>query len=123
VKTAQHLGRLRQAKSFLALLALVEGQSVAPGAVVLRGHEQTGRPWRRACCCYGLQGAPHRQPPGRPPTLTPTPKAARVARREAGPVQAGFSGACGRSPMIQPRLYERVNVYYKVFYIAQWRKH
>jgi len=41
---------------------------------------------------------------------------------EEGPVKAGFSGACWRSPMIQQLIYERFGVYYNVFYIAQLLK-
>jgi transposase len=123
LKTAQQLGRLRQAKYFLAILAIVDGQSVAQVALVLRVHEKTVMPWLREFCCYGLQGAPHRKPTGRPPKLTPTQKAALVALLDAGPVQAGFSGACWRSPMIQQLIYERFHVYYNVFYIAQLLKH
>jgi transposase len=41
---------------------------------------------------------------------------------EAGPVKAGCSGACWRSPMIQQLLDARFGVYYHGFYIAQLRK-
>ena len=78
--------------------------------------------WLRECCCYGCQGAPHRTPTGRPPTLTPTHKAALVTWIEEGPVNAGCSGACWRSPMIQPWIYDRFGVLSNVFYIAQWLK-
>jgi transposase len=122
LKTAQHLGHLRQAKYFLAILALMDGQSVAQVAVVLRVHEKTIMTWLREFCCYGLQGAPHRKPTGRPSKLTPAQKATLVALLDAGPVQAGFSGACWRSPMIQQLIYARFNVYYNIFYIAQLLK-
>ena len=38
LKTAQHLGNLRQVKYLLAILAVMDGQSVAQVAVVLRVH-------------------------------------------------------------------------------------
>ena len=122
LRTAQHLGHVRQAKYFLAVLAVIDGQSIAQVALVLRVHEKTVMTWLREFCCYGVQGAPHRKPTGRPPKLTPTQKAALVPWIEEGPVKAGFSGACWRSPMIQQLIYDRFGVLYNVFYIAQLLK-
>ena len=122
MKTAQRLGQLRQVKYCLAILAVVEGQSVAQVALVLRVHEKTVATWIREFCCYGLQGAPHTKPTGRPPKLTPTQKADLATLLDEGPVKAGFRGACWRSPMIQQLIYDRFGVYYNVFYIAQLLK-
>jgi transposase len=122
VKTAQRLGHLRQVKYLLAILAVVDGQSLAQVALVLRVHEKTIATWVHVFCCYGLQGKPHRQPTGRPPTLTPTQQATLVTWIEEGPVKAGFSGACWRSPMIQQLIYDRFGVLYNVFSIAQLLK-
>jgi transposase len=122
LRTAQHLGHVRQTKYFLAILAVIDGQSVAQAALVLRVHEKTVMTWLREFCCYGCQGAPHRKPSGRPPKLTPTQKAALVTWIEEGPLTAGFSGACWRSPMIQQLIYDRFGVLYNVFYIAQLLK-
>ena len=72
LKTAQHLGNLRQVKYFLAILAVMDGQRLAQVALVLRVHEKTVAAWVCAFWCYGLQGAPHKKPSGRPPTLTST---------------------------------------------------
>jgi transposase len=123
LKTAQHLGNLRQVKYFLAILAVMDGQSCAQVALVLRVHEKTVAAWVCACCCYGLQGAPHKKPTGRPPKLTPMQKEALAKLIEEGPVKAGFSGACWRSPMIQQMIYDRFGVFYNVFSIAQLLKH
>jgi transposase len=123
LKTAQHLGHLRQVKHILAILAVLDGQTFAQVAVVLRVHEKTVATWFHAFCCYGLQATPRTKPTGRPATLTPTQKAALATLIEEGPVKAGFSGACWRSPMIQQRIYERCGVYDNVFYIAQLLKH
>jgi transposase len=122
LKTTQHLGNLRQVKYFLAILAVMDGQSWAQVALVLRVHEKTVAAWVCAFCCYGLQGAPHKKPSGRPPKLTPTQQEALAELIENGPVQAGFSGACWRSPMIQALIYDRFGVFYNVFYIAQLLK-
>jgi transposase len=122
LKTAQHRGNLRQVKYFLAILAVMDGQSWAQVALVLRVHEKTVAAWVGAFCCDGLQGAPHKKPSGRPPKLTPTQKEALAALIEEGPVKAGFSGACWRSPMIQELIDDRFGVFYNVFYIAQLLK-
>jgi hypothetical protein len=97
----------------------VDGQSVAPIALIRRVHEQTVAAWGRVCCGDGITGVPRPKPRGRPPQLTPTPKAARATRRDEGPVKAGFSGACWRSPMIQPVIYARLGLFSTVFSIAQ----
>ena len=122
LKTAQHLGNLRQVKYLLAILAVMDGQSFAQVAVVLRVQEKTVIKWVGVFCCYGLQGAPRQKPPGRPPKLTPTQQAALATLIDEGPVKAGFSGACWRSPMIQQLIYDRFGVFYNVFYIAQLLK-
>jgi transposase len=122
LKTAQHLGHLRQVKYFLTILAVVDGQSVSQIALILRVHEKTVAAWVRVFCCYGLQGAPPKKPTGRPPKLTPTQKAALATLLDEGPVKVGFSGACWRSPMIQQLIYDRFGVFYNVFYIAQLLK-
>jgi transposase len=122
LKTAQRLGHVRQVKYLLAILAVMDAQSFAQVALVLRVHEKTIATWVHMFCCYGIQGAPRRKSPGRPPKLTPTHKAALATCIEEGPVKAGFSGACWRSPMIQQLIYDRFGVLYNVFYIAQLLK-
>jgi transposase len=122
LKTVQHLGNLRQVKYLLAILAVMDGQSCAQVAGVLRVHEKTVVKWLSVFCCYGLQGAPRQKPTGRPPKLTPTQKATLATLIDEGPVKAGFSGACWRSPMIQQLIYDRFGVFYNVFYIAQLLK-
>jgi hypothetical protein len=74
LKTAQHLGHIRQVTYLLAILAVIDGQSFAQVALVLRVHAQTVATWVQRFCCYGLQGAPRHKPAGRPPKLTPPTK-------------------------------------------------
>src|SRR5512132_2471238 len=64
LKTAQQLGHLRQVKYFLAILAVVDGQSFAPVALILRVHEKTVAAWVRVFCGDGITGAPRKKPPG-----------------------------------------------------------
>ena len=122
MKTAQRLGQLRHVQDCLAMLAVVDGQSVAQVALIVRVPEKTVATWIRAWCCDGLSGAPRTKPTGRPPQLTPTPKADLAPLLDEGPVKAGLSGACWRSPMIQPLIYDRFGVYDHVFYSAQLLK-
>jgi transposase len=122
LKTAQHLGHLRQVQSLLAILAVMDGQSCAEVALVLRVHAKTVAAGVRVFCCDGSKGAPRKNPTGRPPQLTPTPTEARAMLIDEGPLQAGFSGACGRSPRIQPVIDDRFGLFSHVFSIAQLRK-
>jgi transposase len=122
LKTAQQQGNLRQVTYLLAILAVGDGWSFAEVAVVLRVHEKTVAAWIRGFCSYGIKGAPRHKPTGRPPKLTPTQKAALAALIDEGPIKAGFSSACWRSPMIQQVIYDRFGVFYNIFYIAQLLK-
>jgi transposase len=122
LKMDQRLGNLRQVKYLLAILAVMDGQNFAQVALLLRVHEKTVAAWVRTFCCHGLKGVPRKKPPGRPPKLSPTQKAALTTLLDEGPVKAGFSGACWRSPLIQQLIFERFGVYYNVFYIAQLLK-
>src|SRR5262245_48527899 len=117
-----HEGLTNRVKYLLAILAVLDDQSFAQVAVILRVHEKTVATWVGVFCCYGSKGAPCRKPTGRPPKLTPTQKAALATLIDEGPVKAGFSGACWRSPMIQQLIYDRFGVFYNVFYIAQLLK-
>lgn len=90
--------------------------------MVLRVPEKTVATWIHRFCCEGLHGAPRQQPTGRPPKLTPPQKAELAALIDEGPLQAGFRGACWRSPMIQQLIYDRFGVFSNVFSIAQLLK-
>ena len=122
LKTAQQLGKVRQVKSLLAILAVMDGQRFTQVALLLRVHEKTVAAWIRLFCCYGIKGAPRHKPTGRPPKLTPTQKVTLAALIDEGPVQAGFRGACWRSPMIQQLICDHFGVFYNVFSIAQLLK-
>jgi len=122
LKIVQQRGNVRQVKYLLAILAVMDGQSFAQVALLLRVHEKTVAAWVRMFCCYGIKGAPRHKPTGRPPKLTPTQQATLATLIDEGPVKAGFRGACWRSPMIQQLMYHRFGVFSNVFYIAQLLK-
>ena len=98
LKTAQHLGHLRQVKYLLAILAVMDGQSCAQVALVLRVHEKTVATWVGVFCCYGVQGAPRQKPTGRPPKLTPTQQEALATLIEKGQSRPGSVGPAGVRP-------------------------
>ena len=50
LKTVQRLGYVRQVKYCLAILAVVDGQSLAQVALVLRVHEKTVAAWVWGFC-------------------------------------------------------------------------
>ena len=118
LKTAQQRGNLRQVKYLLAILAVGDGRSFVEVAMVLRVHEKTVAAWVRGFCGDGIHGAPRQKPPGRPPQLTPTQKAALATLIDEGPRKAGYSSACWRSPMVQQLIDDRFGVFDTIFYIA-----
>jgi transposase len=122
LKTAQQVGNLRQVKYLLAILAVMDGQACEQVAQCLRVQVKTVSEWVRLFCCYGVKGAPHKKPRGRKAKLTLCQREALSRLIEDGPLEAGFTGACWRSPMIQQLIFERFGVYYNVFYIAQLLK-
>ncbi len=122
LKAAQQLGELRRVKYLLAILAVMDGQSFEQVAQCLRVHPKTVAEWVRLFCCYGPKGAPSKKSSGRKPKLTATQKEELARLIDQGPVEAGFSGACWRSPMIQQLIFDRFGVFYNVFYIAELLK-
>jgi transposase len=122
LKTAQRLGHLRQVTYLLAILAVMDGQRLAEVALILRVHARTVAAGVGLFCCDGIRGAPRKHPTGRPSKLTPTQKAALAPRIDEGPLQAGFSSAGWRSPMVQPLIDDRFGVFSNVFSRAQLLK-
>jgi transposase len=90
--------------------------------MVLRVHEKTVAAWVCGFCCDGIHGVPGQKTTGRPPKLTPTQKAALATLVDEGPLKAGLSNACWRSPMLQQLIYDRFGVFYNIFYSAQLLK-
>jgi transposase len=117
--TAQPLGKLPEVKCLLAILAVTEGQSCDDVAWTLRVTPKTVHQWLRRLLVAGRHGWHWKKSPGRPPKLTKAQQHELAKMIDAGPVQAGFTSACWRSPMIQQLIYERFGVFYDVFYIAQ----
>jgi transposase len=122
LKNAQRLGQLRRVKYLLAILAVMHGQQIEDVALTLQLCPKTVSEWVRLFVCYGPKGPKRQRPTGRPAKLTKEQKRQLADLIDAGPAQAGFPGACWRSPMIQELISQRFGVYYNVFYIAQLLK-
>jgi transposase len=120
--TAQRLGQLHDVTCLLAILAVTAGQSCDEVALTLRVTLKTVHQWVHRLLVDGPTGLQRTKPTGRPCKLTKTQKHERATLIDAGPVQAGFTSACWRSPIIQQLIYERFGVFYNVFSIAQLLK-
>jgi transposase len=117
--TAQRSGQLHDVTCLLAILAVTEGQSCDHVALTLRVTLKTLHQWVRRLLVAGPTGLQRTKPTGRPSKLTKTQTHELAKLIDAGPVQAGYTSACWRSPMIQQLIYERFGVFYNVFYMAQ----
>jgi transposase len=113
---------LPEVKCLLAILAVTAGQSCDDVARTLRVTPKAVHQWLRRLLVEGRHGWQRNKSPGRPPKLTKAQQHELAQLIDAGPLQAGFTSACWRSPMIQQLIYERFGVFYNVFYIAQLLK-
>lgn len=119
---AEHNGDLRIVKRVNAILAIVEGYSYSVISTILNVSEESIRLWFVAFLLNGVDAIKSRKPPGRPRKLTKTQRRLLDEIIINGPLAAGYSGACWRSPMIQHLIYERFGAFYSVNYIAQLLK-
>jgi transposase len=122
VKVAQQLGKVQQVKRLLAILAVADEHSIGEVAQTLRVSPEAVRQWLNAFLGRGVAGLRSKKSPGRPPKLTKAQKKQLCKIIDQGPEQAGFPGACWRSPMIQHLIYETWGVSYSEHYISQLLK-
>jgi transposase len=104
-------GALRLVRRIHALLAL-EDMSVHDVAEMLALGEQTVRDYRNQCLWRGLASLASKRPPGRPSTLTKTPRKALTNLITAGPPAAGYPSGCWHTPMIQDLLQRHFGAAY-----------
>jgi len=122
LKLAQQLGHVQRVKRMLAVLSLAEDQPLEAVAAVLQVCPEAVRGWVKAFLLKGLSGLIAQKSSGRPSKLTKAQKQELAQIIDAGPTQAGFTGACWRSPMIQHLIEEKYGVCYSVCYIAELLK-
>lgn len=119
LKIAQRHGDACLLKRILVIFALCDGMSTDKAASLFLVTEETILHWAKMFLCYKLKGLKSKKPSGRKPKLSKDQKRQLDDLISAGPVAAGYSSACWRSPIIQHLIFEKFGVFYNVFYIAQ----
>lgn len=122
LRHAQNSGDLPLVKRILAILSVFDGTLYSVIAATLHVSEESIRLWVNALMLKGINGLKSKKSPGRPSMLTKTQRKELDKLITEGPINAGFPGACWRSPMIQTLIYERFGVFYSVHYISQLLK-
>lgn len=119
---ASELGDLRLFKRVSAIFGVGSGYSVSEVAVLLDVTQESVRSWISDFLRFGIKSLKLKKTTGRPHKLTPTQKKKLSQIIKDGPMEAGYPGACWRSPMIQDLIQKIFKVFYSVFYIAQLLK-
>jgi transposase len=122
LRLVQQLGKIQQVKRLLAILSLANGARVDQVALTLKVSSESVRVWLKEFLLKGSRSLVAKKSPGRPPKLTRQQKTELAAIIEKGPMEAGFAGACWRSPMIQYLIEHRYGIYYSVHYISELLK-
>ena len=116
------MGKLRESKQIMALLAINKEVEIAEIAKVLEITEEIINKYIKNYLIRGIESIKKGKSSGRPGKLNKKQKEELAEIIENGPSQAGFSGGCWRSPMIVELIREKYGVKYSVFYIAELLK-
>jgi len=120
---AKASGQLTVTNRIRAILAVAEGKEVADIADILRVSKESVRQWFIKYLTGGLKALRTViKGKGRPSNLTKTQKRQLEELIKGGPQNAGFPGACWRSPMIQDLIYREFGVFYSAKYISELLK-
>jgi transposase len=111
--------QLRLVKRIHALIAIVEGESVAEVAELLHLGEQTVRDYVCAFIRKGVDSLSYKRPSGRPPKLTKTQRKELADLITAGPEAAGYTSACWSTPVICDLILARFGVEYHPHYVSE----
>ncbi len=117
--SAYQNGQLRLVKRIHALLAIVAGESVTAVAELLHLAEQTVRDYVCAFIRNGVASLSYKRPPGRPPKLTKTQRKELADWITAGPEAAGYTSACGSTPVICDLILTRFGVADQPHYVCE----
>lgn len=121
-QSARKRGDIATVKRIMAILAITERNSYSTISFVLKVSEESIRLWIKRYLLEGPKGLISKKGQGRPAKLTKSQRKELDKLITEGPVKAGFSGACWRSPMIQILIYKKFGVFFSVNYIAQLLK-
>ena len=113
---AHKTGDLRTVKRITAILKVSEGYLQKDIAEILDVSTESIRIWIKKYLSEGVEGLRAKKSTGRKPKLTKTQKKELGKIIDDGPLKAGFSAACWRSPMIQQVIY-RNSMYFIAFII------
>ncbi len=122
MKNEKAKGNIKMVHRIMIVLAVAEGFTFEALARIFRISTETARQIVKNFVLKGVTGLKIRKQKGRPSKLTKTQKRQSCKIIIDGPENAGYPGACWRSPMIQDLIYERFGVLYSVNYIAQLLK-
>jgi len=116
------LGDRRLVKRVEAILAVAAGESLEQISASLDLCEQSVRNYVQAFLLNGRDSLTYRSSPGRPAKLTKTQKKELSRLVTAGHEAAGYDCGCWTTGLIQDLIWERFQVSYSVFYLAELLK-
>lgn len=116
-------GNLTVVNRIKTILAVVEEVPFSQIAKILRVSEEGIRQWVINYLSGGLRAITFlKKQPGRPSKLSKNQRKRLKQWIIDGPQNAGFPGACWRSPMIQELIFQKFGVLYNVKYLSELLK-
>jgi transposase len=122
LEKARQAGDLAWVNRVLSMLLFAEGLVVSEIGRLLRVSGEAVRAWFKRYLVNGAGGLRTKKSPGRPPKLCKSQRLELAQIIDKGPAEAGFTGNCWRSPMIQELIHKRFCVFYNVRYISELLK-
>jgi len=120
---ARQRGNLTIVQRIQATAEAENGTSIIYIAQIIKVSPESVRSWVKKYLVSGIKGLiPQKKSPGRPSKLTKSQRRELEQIITEGPLKAGFSGACWRSPMIQELIFQRFNIFYNTNYISSLLK-
>jgi len=122
LKNVTKQGNLRARTRILAILSVMEENTYSAISSVLKISEEAIRICVNQFILEGVSALLVKKKSGRPPKLNKKQRKTLEGIIEKGPSDAGFPGACWRSPMIQYLIEKKFGVFFSTAYIAQLLK-
>lgn len=115
---AERAGDCQKMKRILSILLFSRYESIEDIAKLLKVSSEAIRNWINRYLSSGLLGLRSGKSPGRPSKLTKSQRKELKKIIKAGPENAGFPGACWRTPMIQHLIQKLYGVFYNAHYLS-----